>query len=629
MELSFLPFTPVLVTLAGILGTFFVKPGFWRQFRESRRELARERRSLAEWKGLFHGMTENERALAETRERLGKAKEEARKAGREVDFVTLSIEAVYESRNSEVDLEAVMSSMAQEEEKLLYDLRSAPNFMLLFGMLGTAVGLLLVAWQGKTQGTTQEIFRFAVGAFSATLVGIFTSVFGAFRVQSLGKEQNEMLAETQHFILSQVAPKLLPPKPETVVADLRAVVEASQRLLKKIPEALSTATEEFRNTLGEAQKGLQEVLHDLNVVANSVSYSAQEVGAGAQAVRDGLQEVRRSAEELRKFHDELQEVYRNLHSEFEVSRQRLDEASDRNIASLHDASEGIIKGFEEQGGKILQAVQEVYRNLHSEFEVSRQRLDEASDRNIASLHDASEGIIKGFEEQGGKILQAVQEVFRDFTDLSLKLNGASETLRENISALGGIKEEVRSGFNQLHSGLQHRLEDILERTKGVLQEYHHKVENLEGALRDGLGRVTERLDELAKRLDPRLLPESDWKTVVEALQALREVKDSLGSLLEDLKKELREFGQRIPAFQAVPGDGVASLGRVPQLLEETNNLLKSTNELIRKMANREEMGRGENRMGEIRASLPGAGTQNPRRGGRKKPWWGRLWPWGR
>lgn len=508
VELIGVGLTIVLCLIFGIIAA--------RGLRRAGRELTDEERSLKSWKSV------------KTTEDIEKVLCEKKSGSKELDLVSKAVDSLVASREVRPDLEAIATFLAQEEAALLTFPRAAPNLMFVSGLLGTVVGVLLTIYQlggqietvagsGAALGAAEivdrlgHVFAPMSWAFGATIIGIICSLFFALWTSRVARRQSELLARVQEFVLTDMAPIVLPKPPENVFAVLKQTVQQSRDLLKKIPQTLEAAATRLEQSMATAESGISRAVEALFSVCREVTASTHEISKAADSIQTGMVALGQSVQDLRLYHQELREVYGGLASEFEASRKHLDEVVERQIQSANYMREEFSNRASEMIGQ------------------------------VAVVGDS--------------------------------LSGIDNQVRE-------LTESIQTSLDRLWADTRHQFDGVFERVQGVVESYKHSLVDTSQALHHNLDRVVIRLEELSARLDPRLLPEDEWRKVSSGIQALGDFAHEVAALqqvLIDLKTQLDKM-RRVPSDTFVggrdSGNGVVDkLGRMEAHLNRIEELL--------------------------------------------------------
>lgn len=365
------------------------------------------------------------------------------------DVVTRAIRTVYLNRNREPDLEALASVLSQAEASQLAFARMAPNLIFLCGLAGTVVGILLAVGGlatvlGRGDGAPEFTERVASAlgaippAFLATLLGIMCALAYAWAINGAIKAQSDLLARVQEFILTEVAPILIPERRDRGVEALRTAVEQLSEHLVVLPRVLDKATEDLTQSMTSASAQITEALAVAKEVSVRSSESAQQIAGASGALRE-------SAAALEKTHDELAHLHEQMLQEFAKTQSKIDTGIEVAVSRLGDATRAHLEG--------MVAGSEAFRESTAEVGA---RLSRAA-QTLASVSEGITSLDSAVRNQAEELWQRVGTKF-DST-----FNRAEEVFtlyREKVADLNGTLEQglngIRDQFSKLLSELDPR-----------------------------------------------------------------------------------------------------------------------------------------------------------------------------
>lgn len=413
----------------------------------------------------------------------------ANKNKQEIDLVTKAVNAVFKSRETEPDLEAIATMLSQEEASLLSFPRVAPNLIFTSGLLGTVFGLIFTLMalgeQVRTVAGTDTMlsvndlikqlgnaFEPMQTAFWATIGGIAFAILTGFVTSRTSFKQSELLAKVQDFVLTAVAPIVLPKRPEVMVQQLERVVSESRKLLEGVPKALESAANRFETSLTTTVDYFKRTISELNAVSKAVQKTASEVGQGAVAIKQGIEEVGKSSEDLRKYHDELKGVYSQIADRFEATRAKLEETGIEQIARAAEIKSDIVKMTEE---------------IISRFSTS------------------------------------------------------SEQMTSLYNSITSIDKTIRSSLDELWSDTRSKFDNLFEKVEDVIKKYETAVRRADETVVAKLSSIDESMQELARRLHPANYPRDEWEKVSAGISFLERMSRDYGTS----ESELRVLNQQV------------------------------------------------------------------------------------
>lgn len=498
------------------------------------------------------------------------------------DIVTRAIRTVFLNRNAEPDLEALATVLSQGEASKLAFARAAPNMMFLCGLGGTAFGIMLSIYGLSTvqhARLSQEEFAQNLnqalasipGAFVATMLGILSALICAIFVNNAAKDQSDLLARVQEFILDQVAPVVIPPRSDQVLWDLKTAVERLGQGLVTVPQQLAEIyqelTESLKLTSSEIIQTSSQIVKSLEAakqIATKTSKSADQVALASSALNE-------STAALKQTHEQLGTLHERMLREFAETRQVIDGGVERAISSLDRAT-----------------------------------------------HDHLEGMAGGAKS------------FIDSSDKTAeRLAGAAQVIAQVGGNIEALNDLVKQQAEEVWQRVGTRIENSMSRAEDVFKNYKERVEDIETRLTQGLNRLHEDFSNLLSRLDPRLLPEEEWKNVRNALTATGPALQELTSRLRELQSAHESLNRLSDAIERLEGKLVTPSSATPpgpsspgQILrtERIEDLLKRISDQLEGL-NRQlatgKLGRGDSHSG----PHPGPDHRTQQPGGRRHAGW--------
>lgn len=416
------------------------------------------------------------------------------------DIVTRAIRTVYANRNREPDLEALASVISQAEASQLGFARLSPNVMLLLGLAGTVAGAMLSVLglsRVRSAGVTTTEFANEVAgvlatiapAFLATLFGVAFALLFSYLVNRALKDQSDSLARVQEFILTEVAPILIPERRDRGVEALRTAVERLSEHLIVLPRVLDKATEDLTQSMTGASAQITEALAVAQDVVVRSSESARQIAGAADALTE-------SAAALEKTHDELGRLHEQMLQEFAKTQSKIDTGIELAVSRLGDATRAHL-----------------------------------------------EGMVAG------------SEAFRESTaEVEARLSRAAQTLAGVSESITSLDSALRNQAEELWQRVGTRFDSTFNRAEEVFTLYRERVAELAGTLEQGLNGIRGQFGELLNRLDPRLWPEEEWRSVRTALTtaapAMQAIVNNLQTL-ESAQASLQQLSASIAQLRQV------------------------------------------------------------------------------
>ena len=353
-------------------------------------------------------------------------------------------------------LDPVLDSAA----RVVAPARTVPNLLLLFGLIGTVVGLAYTlsslgpqiqgainAGDPKTVaqslGTT---LREMGGAFAGTLWG----VTGAFILQAINAFtgiQAEQLAGDLDRVSMQFAPEIYPAGSEKQIASLHELLENSRQVLTDTKTEMANVSREFKLVLQEAGGIIKRSLDTLDSSSKEISKALQQASG----------DVRQSSEHLTGAVNSIkghQEDFRNIYSAFS-------DMFDRSMKALKLHSDGELKEIRELqtafGNSGSQIVQEIFKASEKLDQVS-QALAMSESAYVLGTHDVTTSIKAGFDHLDTRLGDTLKTYTTEVTSVSSSLDGLRETLNTAQHASVSLERTLRAKDDAEHTRLKDQLQ---------------------------------------------------------------------------------------------------------------------------------------------------------------------------
>ena len=320
------------------------------------------------------------------------------------------------------DWKAALSVLHEQELAKLRFARTAPNALLLMGLLGTVLGLAqtvgsLVEPLGNALNNTTPQEVFSLLSFTLQQMGVaFSCTFWAIgcailvNAASGGMTRHVMntLNRWDVCVIRDVLPQVMPKSVEAQVdllrqtaTEIKNIVIETRHFMAYIAPVMREAAEQFQKVLSAAGEAMQKSIGTLTDTVTTMQRRLEDVsssvGAGAQALTKGSEELRKSTESLAEYHENLRNAHAELLNVFQQARHdlenqiegqlkqigQLDENFRRNaqeiVARIHEASERIgecITAFREAGDRFTKEGV----NIHTQVTSYHRQMEESLDR---------------------------------------------------------------------------------------------------------------------------------------------------------------------------------------------------------------------------------------------------------
>lgn len=388
--------------------------------------------------------------------------------------------------------ETVLSILHEREMEKISFARSAPNTLLLLGLLGTVFGLaetvgsLVKPFSNALNNAgPQEVFallsftlRQMGTAFSCTIWGISAALIVSVVARSAGGKLAHTLREWDSYICEKVIPDILPKSQAAVTWTLTEVllntskqlVADIQEFLTKVPRTMHEAAGRFEEVLVTTGAKVQQIMGTLERTAQTMQKSLQDSN---EALCKSAESLRISTDTLGEYHNDLRNAHMELLTLFEQARHDLEEQIHAQLKKISELSENfgreterILSGIGDvsiQLGESTEAFREAGDrftqegiNIHSQVAHYYQLLNE----NIGALTNRVTDLLTRVDE---KLTEYIRELPKDRVAPQSPTDEPSRG--DGWKVLGGIE----SSLKEVHSLLK-EMGDFLKEPVWVLKE---------------------------------------------------------------------------------------------------------------------------------------------------------------
>jgi hypothetical protein len=342
------------------------------------------------------------------------------------------------------DLEAIMGLLLSKEAGRFGWVRSAPNLLMLAGLLGTVFGLAgsvggLSAQIGSSlqQGNSQELTTGLIqtlglmqGAFGATLWGILLSLASSVLLGWASNERSKFASEVQDFALVELVPAVFPRSSE-------AQFDRQMRLIKNTGGIIS----QFDTTLKATVANFDQML---GTTGQKVTDSLSQLGDVTTTMRESLQEVLNGVEKLG---NQLSEGAQSLAAAQDGSARMFSESAENLRQGLAGQTKGINKlekSFEANSTRILEGIGEVAGRLDNTVGAFRDEGKSQLERSIAE-RDHLDG---KFETLAMLLVKELKQI-NAVENLKLSLANQATEIDRLEQGFAGNSTKILEGITQV------------------------------------------------------------------------------------------------------------------------------------------------------------------------------------
>ncbi|GGE76885.1 hypothetical protein GCM10011317_37460 [Niveispirillum cyanobacteriorum] len=342
------------------------------------------------------------------------------------------------------------------------------NLLLAVGIIGTFYGLI----QFLSNEQFQLVLSNPTSITDVSLVSIATSfqiAFGtsllAYGVHSGGRFMVDILEEDMEATWSIYHEQLLLPLIHAFplrTAETRLNWDKATRdSLRDMATAISTASNEIRQTRSEFQKGfatLDEQAAALTKAANATALAATAAGEAATSVANSAQAITMESQATGGIVKEGADIFRTAATD-------LTGIVDKMAGTLTGAREELAKASAALGQSALEAGEALASNLVK----AGQSMQNTMTASTVQLSEATENL-KSATQTAGKSFETMRETLDSIASLAAALNQSTSQSGSQIrDAVTSIREDMRNGL-------------IEERT--LIETLNNSLTNQDQVLRD-------------------------------------------------------------------------------------------------------------------------------------------------
>jgi uncharacterized coiled-coil DUF342 family protein len=514
------------------------------------------------------------------------------------------------------DWRAVLFILREKELAKLNFARSAPNTLLLGGLLGTVFGLAETVGSlvnplsnALNNASPQDVFNLLsvtlqqMGtAFSCTLVGIFfaLSVSGMLRFTT-GTLQS-LLSEWDAYIIENVIPAVLPESQAAQVQNLQELITKSQEIvvesrkfLERIGPVMQEAAEQFKGVLTTAGEAMQQSVEKLTQTAQAMQeklqYVAQGVTQSASALESSSRELRESTADLAQYHTDLRNAHQELLTVFEQARSDLENQINGQLEKIGALDEN----FRRNAQDIVARIDDAGR----QFEEATVAFRQAGDR---------------FTHEGVQIHSQIANYHQRLTEYVENL------LKDHRFAIDEVEKSVAAIRDSLHTIKESPVWHSQNGSDSGWDKVHEVLTAIQQALGEQRERPVLRMQEMTEAVvhTPRSAPSLEGTVITEsplARSPIASITPLDNQEIVRLVAALKDLTNAITRFEA----SISREGRAAQSIPDIQQLVQGIESLCEITANLRDA------MLELNGSLKGIQPRPPER----KGWLSRLIPWGR
>ena len=483
-------------------------------------------------------------------------------------------------------LEPLLDSAA----RIVAPARTVPNLLLLFGLIGTVVGLAytLSSLGPQIQGainagdpkTVAQSLGLTLkemgGAFAGTLWGV-TTAFILQAINAFTGIQAEQLAGDLDRVSLHFAPEIYPAGSEKQIASLSDLVRRSEQFLAETQSKISDTSDKFARVLQEAGGVIQKSLETLEGTSKDISKALQQASG----------DVRQSSEHLTGAVNAIkghQQDFRNIYSAFS-------DMFGQSMKALKLHSDGELKEIRELqtafGNSGSQIVQEIFRASEKLDQVS-QALAMSESAYLLGTHDVTTSIRAGFDHLDTRLGDTLKAYTTEVTSVSSRLDELKETLGASQEASTALERTLRAKDDAERTRLKDQLqsEQVLMLATARLTTSLEQLSPVITALHDSPDRLAEALGARQEKLAGEWRKQQEQvdsmmlRATLDTHERLETLFGALGTRVEQAAQLQQAVGQDVHARTrelVLLGNGL-----LDQLTQQTEGLQQRFGEVTSK-----------------------------------------------
>ncbi|WP_157442502.1 hypothetical protein [Deinococcus misasensis] len=369
----------------------------------------------------------------------------------------------------------MLTPLAEEVHASFSPLKSAPNMLMLGGLVVTLWGLAHTIGNLPFQDDTLDIQRLTdalpkalaemKGAFYGSLIGVgWAVVLGLFVAETQRRSQKLLakIADVGHMYL---APIILKPKAEKQVEELRDAIKKTQDFFEDLRDKFKEVTDIFGQEIKNAGLVMHKTLESLEESTEAIKSTLEEASG---KVAEGAKDLADSTQTLRNLHFDMRSAYTSLEKMFQTGREDLEDMSKKQIAALlqvqnrfSDGAQNILSQLMQNSATMTSFSEKMDQNREATFQSGNQ-ISQSVSTSFDHLHDRLEGTLKTYTHEVDELgvrMQAMTSRIEDLSKSSLDVLRLSADMQAQERLRHDELLKALSAQNQSLSALQHTLED--------------------------------------------------------------------------------------------------------------------------------------------------------------------------
>ncbi|MEJ5253120.1 MAG: hypothetical protein WHX60_14665 [Armatimonadota bacterium] len=496
----------------------------------------------------------------------------------------------------QADWHATTERLRAQALAKLGHVRSAPNILLLLGLLGTVLGLaqtvgsLAYTLEGAfqesiRQSDPQAIFELLQGtlqsmgtAFSCTLWGIASALIVIFSnryfmgklLADVSKEEIELIGNIRRRrsktvqLLEQTTSDLLELKKlnsqavhflagihselsklGSFIDKFDHLVAKMQEIVDSVPQVVDLLQKTSVEMITELKRSVDSLTKTLDAVTKSLQEAVDQLNATVSSVKEILNQL---AKDVRSVLNESSEQLRKSAADLASYHTQLSEEHQK----LHERHEELLGVFQDARNDLERLIAEQLEKIGQYDETFRRNSDEIVFR------------VQTFIDEAQRLSNTINEQSKDLLAQLRAIESAINT------AFGGLKEQHRDLFAEHKHLVQGSLAEVKSYIEHLLDLHEQSI----GEVHRAIERVAKQLNEISAWLEQiedspvwkihlDISRNGDWSKLPEVLQA---TKDHIQNINNDLAV-LAQVGRK---------EWLDNMQTLQKSLQEIENILRTS-----------------------------------------------------
>lgn len=319
------------------------------------------------------------------------------------------------------NIESAISSIEQQEIDRLDRLRNIPNTMMLYGMVGTVMGLITTLIFISIADNQLLSIVSAMGlAFSTTLVGVLFSVTFSKLIHDSEVYQSKVLTKFEEYVYTHLVSGIFPPN---ALAQTDKLVAYLKQYENKFNENLSKGT--------EMVKKYCELLNDAHAIADKMTEMTK-------AAKDATITYQETNVELGRHRTLFESAYENMVNKLNKTQQEnhqyMREFTKENTEQLKENTQ--------QLSEYRTSLENAYQGMMGNLNDSQLKTQKSMNRVIIKGEKKIDGLLEKQDLSYDKMEETLNKAFNEIHTSVGRVNQLSQDLNDVRQVLREINETL-------------------------------------------------------------------------------------------------------------------------------------------------------------------------------------------